>query len=463
MATPDLTEKPLYNSRIPLNYIRLLQHKYRYVDIDDLLNYAGMERHQIEDDCHWFTQTQINRFHERLQESVWNRNIAREAGIFTSSPESIGAVRNFFLSLVSPSHAYGMFAKYASRFSRSSVCTSRKLGPRKMEITATPNPGVQEQPFQCENRHGYIDALSRTFNVSYPYIEHPECVFRGGTCCRYVVSWSASLQELLHKGVVGTGIALPITFLLAFWFLPAAQVFTIFLPLALVFTLFLIICADRRAIRDLRASLENARSLADELYGQSDESYSFALLIKEIGEISASQKRTVDSLLENISAALAKHLPYDRGMILLPDPDGKLLCPKHWYGLTDEQIEKAAGYASFSLERGNRKGLLASSFFSQKPILIQNTASILEKLSPTSREFAKILDIKSFISCPIVFAGKSLGVLAVDNGNTGNSLRQRDVNLLMGVASQIGLGIHSALLEERFHSLQKSSLRMVKG
>ena len=43
---------------------------------------------------------------------------------------------------------------------------------------------VREQPFQCENRQGYLASVARHFNYDLPRIDHPECVFRGGAACR---------------------------------------------------------------------------------------------------------------------------------------------------------------------------------------------------------------------------------------------------------------------------------------
>ncbi len=53
-------------------------------------------------------------------------------------------------------------------------------------------PGVREREYQCENRMGFWEALTTAFNYELPKIEHPECVFKGGKLCRYIVSWQES-------------------------------------------------------------------------------------------------------------------------------------------------------------------------------------------------------------------------------------------------------------------------------
>ena len=60
-------DRPLYSSRITNNYIKLIRHKYSHINVNELLRSAGIEPFQVEDEGHWFTQKQINLFHEKLQ------------------------------------------------------------------------------------------------------------------------------------------------------------------------------------------------------------------------------------------------------------------------------------------------------------------------------------------------------------------------------------------------------------
>jgi hypothetical protein len=56
MNPAKLLNEPLYNSRIINNYIKLIKSQYSYINIAELLNQAGMELYQVEDEGHWFTQ-----------------------------------------------------------------------------------------------------------------------------------------------------------------------------------------------------------------------------------------------------------------------------------------------------------------------------------------------------------------------------------------------------------------------
>ncbi len=187
-----MSEKSLYNSRITNTYLKLVRKRYPHVDIQHLLAYAGMEPYQVEDEGHWFTQGQVNRFQEKLIALTGNDDIAREAGVFTASPEVMGGIRRYLLGLANPAKAYALVSRYTSKFTRSSRYESRRLGPNKIEYIVTPYKGTQEAPFQCRNRLGYFEAITRLFDYKPPRIEHPECLFRGGEVCRYIVSWHDS-------------------------------------------------------------------------------------------------------------------------------------------------------------------------------------------------------------------------------------------------------------------------------
>jgi two-component system cell cycle sensor histidine kinase/response regulator CckA len=65
------------------------------------------------------------------------------------------------------------------------------------------------------------------------------------------------------------------------------------------------------------------------------------------------------------------------------------------------------------------------------------------------------MGIKSIISCPIIYEEETLGVLAVCNVSSKRQLLQRDINLLMGVASQIASRMHNVSLEMQLRHNQK--------
>ncbi len=78
-----------------------------------------------------------------------------------------------------------------------------------------------------------------------------------------------------------------------------------------------------------------------------------------------------------------------------------------------------------------------------------------QDLSPKSLAFASELGSRSFICVPIIYEGRSEGILAVDNLKTNRELNQTDISLLMGIAPQIGISINNARMYERLQEREK--------
>jgi HD-GYP domain-containing protein (c-di-GMP phosphodiesterase class II) len=128
---------------------------------------------------------------------------------------------------------------------------------------------------------------------------------------------------------------------------------------------------------------------------------------------------------------------------LLSNKEKSKLEIKAGFGYADDLlgfVEKM----SFHLDNPESKGIFIVSFKEQKPLLINDVNDLEGSLSPRSLLFAKKLGTKSFICCPIICEEQSIGILAVDNISSKRPLVQSDMNLLMGVASSIGISIRNA-------------------
>ncbi|MCK7503391.1 MAG: GAF domain-containing protein [Desulfobacterales bacterium] len=107
------------------------------------------------------------------------------------------------------------------------------------------------------------------------------------------------------------------------------------------------------------------------------------------------------------------------------------------------------------MENPNSRGLFVVCFRKQTPFLINDVSEIESDLSPKSLAFANKLGSRSFICVPIIFEGRSEGILAVDNLKTNRELNQTDISLLMGIAPQIGISINNARMYERLQEREK--------
>ena len=87
----------LYNSSLIKNYLEYIKKVYPDLAVDSLLNYAGIGNCEVEDQGHWLSQRQIDRFHEILSKKTGDPGISRKVGRFAASSKSssiISILRN---------------------------------------------------------------------------------------------------------------------------------------------------------------------------------------------------------------------------------------------------------------------------------------------------------------------------------------------------------------------------------
>jgi HD-GYP domain-containing protein (c-di-GMP phosphodiesterase class II) len=209
--------------------------------------------------------------------------------------------------------------------------------------------------------------------------------------------------------------------------------------------------------RELNIAINNLRSTAEGFLENADRNYNQALMINEIGHAISEHNRTDDMLLRVLDV-LRKRLDYDRGLILLASEDGFMLEFRAGFGYSEE-LEDELRQASFSLDKKGSRGIFVLCFRGKKPYLVNDAGSIEGELTQHSLEFLRKTSSKSFICCPILFEEECLGVLAVDNLRSKRALLESDLNLIMGIAPEIGISVHSALLTEERERQFRSILR----
>ncbi|UFS70058.1 HD domain-containing protein [Geomonas sp. RF6] len=444
-----MEDAPLYNSRIVNTYIKLIKSRYHFVNISELLEAAEMTPYEVADQGHWFSQKQINLFHDRLQKMIGNPDIAREAGRYAASPDAIGVMRQYFLGLVGPTKAYEMVGAAVNRnFVRSSVYCSKKLAHNKVEITVTPRPGTQERYFQCQNRIGFFEAVATGFGIKLPRVEHTECVFKGASLCRYVVSWEGSRSSFWEMTRNATALASLFLFMAAMRFDPHLALGTV-VPASLATTFLFSTLALRCEKRALLANLESLNGASDHLVDQININYNNALVTNEVGQI-ISRQTSIDDILASVVQVLGKRLDFDRGMLLLANEKKDRLVFRAGFGYPEKSFS-VLSTTTFHLNRPESQGVLVVCYRDQKPFLVNDVNELEGTLSLRSMEFVKKLGCESFICCPIISEGESIGVLAVDNPKSKRPLVHSDISLLMGIAPMIGISIHNAnLMEAKF-------------
>ena len=442
LASPQAdNNRPLYNSRIANIYLDYIQRYRSDIEVDALMMDAGMSRHEVEDPGHWFSQNQMDRFQAQLAKHDPERVIPREAGRFSASFERLGAPKQYVLGFLNPVSAYLKISKISPTMTRGSHTRVRKLTDNSVEVISTPTAGTEEKPYQCQNRLGSFESVAKVFTGNFPKVEHTECFHKGHRHCRYIISWEntpalkwrqSRLYYLLSTPLIPIVVASTtgitpwlITFL---WILG-------YMSLS-VFGLYL---EKTNLIQTLRSQGDAAKDLMEEINIR----HSNALLIQEIGQLT-SKLLDIEEIVATVMSVVEKHSHFDRGMIMLANESETRLRFVGGFGFQPDQADTLKR-ASFNLENTSSRGMLVRTFKEQKPFLVNDLDKVRQDLSPNSLEFAQNMEIQSFISVPIIYANKSIGVISVENVKKKKHLAQSEISLLVGVASQTAVSIENAV------------------
>jgi PAS domain S-box-containing protein len=451
---------PIYNSRIIKTYIEYLTIQYPEVPPGALLDFAGMTREEVEDPAHWFTQSQVNRFHEALAEKTGNPNVSREAGRYAASSKASGVLKQYAMSFVSPLSAYRLLERITPHLTRGGMFRTTKLGSKKVEISFTPGPGVKENPHQCENRLGQLEAITKVFTNKFAKIEHSTCLHKGGDLCRYVVTWEQAPSHVWKKVsrysiLVGFALATVFSFLLP---LLHETILTLAVMLGV---LSVSLYAERLEKEELAKSMAFQGDAAETYLGEMQMRYNQALLVQEIGQV-CSTVFDIRGLTEKVMELLENRLNFDRGMILLLDRDRRRLRYTGGYGFTKSQ-EQPWRDPGMALDGMEETDLFVSALGNYKPVLLHEAEKEEKTLSRATREIVKETGVSSIAVVPIVYKRGFLGLIAVGNLSSGQPLTQSDVNLLSGIASQTALGIINALSFQKLKASEKKYRELVEN
>ncbi len=452
---------PLYNSTLLATYMDLLKENYQHVDVPKFLKDAKINPHELEDRGHWLTQEQVDLFYECIVKATGNSQIAREAGRYVVASKSSSIIRQYAAGFATPAVAYWMFEKVSPTLSKHITFKINYLASNKVEIIAKLKENVNEKLYQCENRIGLFEALGKFFTERYPLVEHTECIHEGGACCRYFVSWKIT-PPIIWKLISRYSSLLGIIFLLILSALLPFKSLIIYFLIVSLFSTASFLVSQILVNRDLNKSVISQQSIGDQLMHQFNIRYNELSLIKEIGE-ATSNILDPQQLLNFISESLQKRMQFKRGMIMLANKEKTQLIYTSGYGYTPHE-EALLISTNFRLTNPKSQGIFYLAFRDQKPFLINDTDDIKSNISEKSSNFMKALKVNSFICVPIVYEGKSEGILAVDNSKNSNQFSQSDLNLLLGIAPQIGISLNNALAhkkiiesKERFRNLSDNS------
>ena len=159
---------PLYNSRLIKNYVEYIKKFHSDLDLQDILHYSWVRTYELEDQGHWFSQWQVDRFHERLAQKTGDSKISRKVGQFAATSEASGALKHYALGFMTPGGAYWLFEKIAPHLTRASTFKSKKLGSNKFEISPNPTQGYRSSPISAKTWSGKSRLCRSFLPAAYP-------------------------------------------------------------------------------------------------------------------------------------------------------------------------------------------------------------------------------------------------------------------------------------------------------
>jgi len=446
---------PLYSSRITNTYLEYFQKFYPQVDIDEILIFSEMKRYEVEDPGHWFTQYQVDRFHEKAVEKTGNPNLPRDAGRLTASSQSAGAVRQYGLGLLNPMSVFLMGETFYRIMTRGANAKAKKLGPNKVEITVKPEKTVCEKPYQCLNRIGTFESLSKAFTRKYAHVNEIQCFHRGDKHCRYIIEWekTPSLILKLIRNYMSFSALLVMPIL--FFIFP----FTIWTACSLgmiAAILIISIYSEQLERKELYKTIESQGNAAKELVNEINIRHNNALLVQEIGQV-ASAFIQVDKLVAAAMKIIMQYLFYDRGMILLSKPTSDKLTFQSEVGYDNNDSTNLSDIDSDSPKKLD-KTIIYHVFNNQKPYL-WNRFEGIQEINIFGNNFYDSHERQAIICVPIIYEKESLGILIVETIDKKKQLTKSDMSLMIGIASQLAVGINNARSFEQMRIIKEQIQR----
>jgi signal transduction histidine kinase len=172
-----------------------------------------------------------------------------------------------------------------------------------------------------------------------------------------------------------------------------------------------------------------------------------------LNELAAAAGATLDrdALLDGSLNAVIRHLRFDRALILLADDARGVLTDGRSVGGSPRMTAEVGG---LELPLDRTVSQLVQLYHADGPLLFRD---VDQDPDEQNRAFAEVMEVSSFLGTPLVSKGRTVGILAVDNGASGRDVRPGDGPLLYTVGSLIAAAVENARLYEEVES-QKDAL-----
>ncbi|MBL0713172.1 MAG: PAS domain-containing protein [Desulfosarcina sp.] len=449
----------LYNSRLVKNYLEYLKYLNSDLNVDELLDFSRIHRFEVEDPGHWLTQDQINRFHDYIAQKINNPQFPRDAGHFALLAKTSGLLRRQALGMISPPTFFRFIKKSSAEWTRATDFDIQPLSANEVEVVVTPHAGVREKPFQCLNRVGMLEAAIKLFTGDFAQVNHPECLHRGGTVCRYRISWDLPrvLKIRRWRRYLTIGGVLLLSGL-AYMIAPVPWS----LSLAAMTVGWLGLWGLERHFenQELKEVVKRQGEKADFNLEEIKRHYESAFLIKEIGK-AASDLSAVGPFVSAVLAALQKRTTFDSGILLLKEEENEAVLSGQGFGLV-EGMPRWMNNVQLQPPGHPDADLLEALWYRRDHVV----AHSIDEVQRGCPHFAALMGqwhMQTVIAVPLGHENETSGVLILLARQADCHRTFSEINQILGLASQIGLGLVSAQTYQRTRKREEEYRLLVEN
>ena len=143
---------------------------------------------------------------------------------------------------------------------------------------------------------------------------------------------------------------------------------------------------------------------------------------------------------------LRENLGFQRMILVLKDASKKKGVVMEVSGIPEELEQQLKGFEFSIVPETFDETLLIHG----QPVFVPNVDAIVDQMNPDLLKFGRQVGLTSFVSAPLVTHRQVLGYIGADRGQT--PCTQEDLNLLMIIASNVGVAIDNA---QTYQALEK--------
>ncbi|MGI8967785.1 MAG: ATP-binding protein [Chloroflexota bacterium] len=283
--------------------------------------------------------------------------------------------------------------------------------------------------YACRTYQGTFAAIPPIFNVPPAEVRELRCQLDGHECCEWEFTWSVADQRRRRS-------------LLPRLFPRTVEIERL-----------------RGDLQRQEQLLQDQRDLSEEQYDLGEQAKAELQLanvelqlriadLTVLHEVGLAVSATLDlgELLNKSLGAVVTHLDFERAMVLLVDDDRQVLTHGQSIGATTE-IGAIIQHLSLPIE--DRRSHLVQVLQSDRALIFHYAD---EDEHEPNRALAQALGVSSFMGVPLNAKGRTIGVLAADNGLSGRPLASDSAALLLTVGNEIATAIENVQLYRRIEA-----------